>query len=108
MGLGSLVKAGAASFAALAVERELRYCEDRAACIEDRVVHFALVVGENSQMGAFLSAKAQFALCIAGAEAEEEEEAGADLTVDSAIDFDAGLPDALDEDSQASLNVLFF
>ena len=73
MGLGSLVEAGAASFAALAVERELRYREDRAACIEDRVVHFALVVGENSQMSAFLSAEAQFALCIAGAEADEEE-----------------------------------
>src|ERR1700735_721932 len=51
----SLNKAGPALPARIAIQRELRYSENRATRVEYRAVHFSLIVAENSQVYDFLS-----------------------------------------------------
>ena len=97
-GWGGLDKAGAAALATVAVQGKLGDGEYAAADVEDRAIHLALVVGEDAQMSALFSAEAQGLVVVAGAEADEQEQALADLAVELAIDADAGAADALDED----------
>ena len=58
-GWGGLDEAGAAAFAAIAVQGKLRDGEYATANVEHRAVHFALVIGEDAQMSALFSAEAQ-------------------------------------------------
>ena len=97
-GWGGLDKAGAAALATVAVQGKLRDGEHATADVEHRAVHFALVVGEDAQVSALFSAKAQRLLVVARAEADEQDQALADLAAELAIDVDAGVADALDED----------
>ena len=97
-GRGGLDEAGAAAFAAVAVQGELRDGEHAAADVENRAVHLALVVGEDAQVSALFSAEAQRLVVVALTEADEQEQATADLGAELIIDADAGLADALDED----------
>ena len=71
-GAGGLIETGSAALAAIAVEGELRNAQNTAADIEYGAVHFALVVGENAQVDAFICAEAQGFVVVAGAESDKE------------------------------------
>ena len=90
---------GPPAAATVAVERELRHRQDGAADVEQRAVHLAVAVGEDAQIGTLFGAEAQVLFVVAGAEADQEEQALLDLADDCIIDSDAGLADALDEGS---------
>ena len=97
-GWGGLDEAGAAAFAAVAVQGKLRDGEHAAANVEHRAIHLALVVGEDAQVSALFSAEAQGLVVVARAKADEQDQALADLAAELAIDVDASVADALDED----------
>ncbi len=97
-GWSGLHETGAAALAAVAVQGELRDGEHAATNVEYRAIHFALVIGEDAQVSALFSAEAQRLLVVARAEADEQDQTLADLAVELAIDVDASVADALDED----------
>ena len=68
-----LDEAGAAAFAAIAVQGKLRDGEHAAADVEHRAIHLALVVGEDAQIRAFFSTEAQGLVVVVGAEADEQD-----------------------------------
>ena len=64
-------EAGATAFAAVAVQGKLRDGEHAATDVEHRAIHFAVVIGEDTQVSALFRAEAQGLVVVIGTEADE-------------------------------------
>ena len=97
LGRGGLGEAGTAALARAAVEGELADDEKLGAGVEGRAVELALGVVEDAQVGYLVGYVAGLFLTVAAADAEEDDEAAADLGNAVAIHGDGGAGYALDE-----------
>ena len=97
-GWGGLDEAGATALAAVAVQGKLRDGEYAAADVEHRAIHLAIVIGEDAQVSALFRAEAQ---CSPRRRRDRNRRVGlalVNLAAELAIDVDASVADALDED----------
>ena len=83
-----VVETGAASFAAIAIEGELRDDQHRAAGIEQAAVHFAVFILEDAKVQDLLCDEFGVSFGIEFRHAQQDEEAGADFADDGPIDKD--------------------
>jgi hypothetical protein len=88
-GGSGVVEAGAAPFAAIAVERELRDYQKGASGVEDAAIHFALLIGEDSEVEYFSGDEFGIGFGIEFGDPQENQKAGADLAGDNLIDDDS-------------------
>ncbi len=86
---GGVVETGAAASAAIAIEGELRDYEKGASGVEDAAIHFALLVGKDSEAEHFSGDEVGIGFGIEFRHAEENQKAGADLAGYDLIDDDA-------------------
>ena len=93
--------AGPPAAARVPVERELRDGEQVSARVEDGEVHLALAVGKDAQVEDLVRQGVGVGFLVALPHAEQDEEAGADLTHDLAVDAHGRLGDALDDRAHA-------
>ena len=96
VGWGGGVEAWASAFAAVAVEGELGDEQDVAVGFEEGEVHFALVVGEDAEVGDFFGEVLGVGVGVGFGDGEVDEQALVDLACGLVVDVDAGVGDALD------------
>src|SRR5579885_3432612 len=92
-------EAGAALASGVTVESELRNDEGGALCIQQGAIHFAVVVLEDAQVGAFFGQGCSGRGRIIATDAEQNHQAGADFSGDAAFDGYAGAAYALQDGS---------
>src|ERR1700733_14662592 len=102
--LGGGGEARPVALARVGLEGELAHGEDLA--VADRVVHAAALVGEDAQREDLLGEALGGLLAVLMADAEEDEEAGADLRDRLAVDADGRPGDALEDGSHAARSSL--
>src|SRR5215831_6942014 len=85
----------------IAVQRELRHDEHRAADVDDRAIHLVFVVGEQTQTDELLGHPLDVVERVRVCEADENREPAVDRAGDSSVYAHAGAGDALNENSQA-------
>ena len=95
------IEARTPSFAAIAVQRELRNHQQRAACVENAAVHFAGLVGENPEAGDLAGKKIGVRGCVRFASAHQDQQPWADLSRNDAIHLNPGLGHSLNDGAHA-------
>src|SRR5690349_9643995 len=88
-------EAGAASFARIGVERELRDNQHCPANIEQRAIHLASLVLKDAQIDNFLGQRLRLCLAIALPNTEQHQQPLADLPHYLPLDGHTGLTDTL-------------
>src|SRR6266478_1256750 len=91
LGRGGGVETGAASLAAIAVERELRDDEQRTSGVNQASVHLARVIRKNAQVEDFVREVLGGGLAIGFGHAQQNQQSRTDLAGHGAVDFDARL-----------------
>ena len=86
----------------VAVERELRHDEQRAADVGEREVHLVLGVGEQAEPDDLVGHPGERGLAVVVREADEQQEAAVDATGDSFADAHFGAGDSLQDDAHAA------
>src|SRR5579883_2382738 len=88
-------EAGTAASARIRIECELRDHQSRAMAVEQRTVHFPLLVLENAQMNNLVNERFHLNITIVLSNAQKDEEAIVDLADVLSRNGDAGPADAL-------------
>src|SRR3989442_4570636 len=94
-----LDEAGPALASRIAIERELRNNQRRAAGFQERPIHLALLVIEDAQVCDLLGEISGLLSRVAAGHAQEHEQARGDLPRGTSLDHDAGAADALHDSS---------
>ena len=87
--------ARAGALARVAVEREL--ADDEHLAVAERLVHLAVGVGEDAQRADLVGELVARRVVVVVGDAEQDEQAGADLADGRPVDADGGAGDPLDE-----------
>jgi len=96
---GGGVEGGALAASYVAVEGELGDGEDAAADILQAEVHFAVLIFEDAEARDFFCEVGGVGLGVVVGDAEQDQQSGADLAGDFAVDCDLSAADALDDRS---------
>ena len=98
-GRGGGVEGRTFAAADVAVERELRDCQNAGAGFERAAVHFPLVIFEDAEAGDFFGEVNRVGFGVVAGNAEEDEESQADLASDLVADRNLGAAYALHDRS---------